>query len=65
MNVIFRFMTATQLELVICMLIDFKAERDSPTDFEIISLTVAILVTILYFMYVGLLFTLAVMDSDT
>ena len=52
------------LELLICMLINFNAVPDEQTAFEGISLTVAILVSIIFLMFLGLLFVIAVKDSD-
>ena len=62
---IFRFMQATMLELIICMLINFKAERDDKSsDFESISFILSILVGIIILLHLGLMFVLAVLDSS-
>ena len=63
-NMIFRFMQAAMLELIICMMINIMAEVDSPTDFESISRIVSLLVGVIILLYLGLMFILAVLDSS-
>ena len=63
-NMILRFMQAAMLELIICMMINFMAEVDSPTDFESISRMVSMLVGVIILLYLGLMFILAVLDSS-
>mmetsp|Transcript_5486 Transcript_5486/g.7332 ORF Transcript_5486/g.7332 Transcript_5486/m.7332 type:complete len:366 (-) Transcript_5486:1025-2122(-) len=64
LNVFCRFKFATLLEFFICALINLKAEIDQKLQFESISRIVAIFFLVLIFLFLGLLFLMAVIESD-
>ena len=63
-NMFFRMLLFTFLELFICLLINFKVETNKDNDFEVVSRIISIFFLALMMLFVGMLFVLTAIESD-
>ena len=63
-NMFFRLLLFTFLELFICLLINFKVETNKDNDFEVVSRIISIFFLALMMLFLGMLFVLTAIESD-